>query len=1040
MGLRFRSGQRELRNTSGPATRLPGSWPVPRWASPSWARPFVLLTMSVALATAPLSQGATIAESAEMTCGRSGPKDRSYAVTVCITQPMDDAQITGDQVVEASVSVSGSEAAVRSVTFTLDGEYVLSAYVPPYRMLLSSGDWPDGVYRLEAQARMAGDFATDRVGIRVRFTNGLGERAAKPPAFKPSSGTSPAPGEPFVVAAVGDGAGGKPAAAAVTNLIDSWNPNLFLYLGDVYNSGSPAEFANWYAPDTYFGRFRDVSNPTIGNHEYGYRQTLDGYMGYWGAPPHYYSFEANGWHFVSLDSNDRFGELEPGTEQYEWLVEDLATNSAVCTILFFHHPVFNIGEHGDKDALLDIWRLAVERGVDLVLTGHDHNYQRWQPMDASANRSALGVTEFVVGTGGQSNYRFQTSDSRVAHSIDDVHGALRLELNREGAAYRFISTDGATRDAGTVPCRGALPDQAAPNVPDQLVASASQGGEITLAWRGALDNVGTVAYDVYRDGSLLATVAGISHYADAAVQPGQSYTYRVSARDAAGNASPLSEPVGAVAVMPALFSDGFERGDFSRWNVVKGLAVDQQDVASGSFAARANSAGEVAFARDTLDPPESSLSYRVRFKILDQGKNPVTLLRFRAHGESVLGVFVTQDNRLSYFDDVTRTSNTSRTKVTLREWHEVDARILVDGPRSRVEIWLDGEVVADLNTIEDLGTAPVDEIQMGDSAPKRRYDVLFDEVLVDVDAPLPATQLPANSSPAAETGTATPAVNEPSPSPDAEKPATPVPTVQEGTSDVIFSDDFDGGDLTLWDRTRGFRVERGGRDGGYLARATSNRAPAYAVENFTMPEPAITYVMRFRLMDQETGLTLVQFRSEDGKRLLGVEISSDGQLRIRNEVGGHQATSSITVSRRRWHQLEVGLRVGEQGRVEIRYDGKEVPELNGSFGSDAIGIGALQLGDNASSHIFDITFDDVLVRRDPGRAALGAVENDAPVASRSPARGTLLGNEALPRNPPGRVPRTAIERRITLRCQCTLARRRSLWRHRKRDARPSPPK
>ena len=116
--------------------------------------------------------------------------------------------------------------------------------------------------------------------------------------------------------------------------VSNWNPSLFLYLGDVYEKGSIAEYANWFGPSgspgVYYGRLKSITDPTIGNHEYTGGQA-PGYFDYWDNVPHYYSFNAGAWHFISLDANSAFGQTAPGTPQYQWLQDDLTTNPQPCT-------------------------------------------------------------------------------------------------------------------------------------------------------------------------------------------------------------------------------------------------------------------------------------------------------------------------------------------------------------------------------------------------------------------------------------------------------------------------------------------------------------------------------------------------------------------------------------------------------------------------------------------------------------------------------------------------------------------------------------
>jgi hypothetical protein len=134
----------------------------------------------------------------------------------------------------------------------------------------------------------------------------------------------------------------------VTNLIDGWDPNMFLYLGDVYNDGTHEFITGMKRSDHY--SLQRITNPTVGNHEYyhvgGGVYDAPGYFDYWNNVPHYYSFNAAGWHIISLDSTSQFNQTLPGSPQYEWLLEDLSTNSAACTMAYFHHPLFNNGSRG----------------------------------------------------------------------------------------------------------------------------------------------------------------------------------------------------------------------------------------------------------------------------------------------------------------------------------------------------------------------------------------------------------------------------------------------------------------------------------------------------------------------------------------------------------------------------------------------------------------------------------------------------------------------------------------------------------------------
>ena len=229
-------------------------------------------------------------------------------------------------------------------------------------------------------------------------------------------------------------------------------------MGDVYESGSKAEFYNWYGNgSTYFSSLRAITDPTIGNHEYNSGVNGTGYFDYWNNIPNYYSFNAGGWHFISLNSNgSKVGGLTTSSPEYIWLQKDLAANSSACTIVYYHHPFFNIGTEGSLTSLSSIWALMAQYKVSVVLNGHDHDYQRWVPLNGSGSPSPSGITEFVAGGGGHGLQNFIKSDSRVAYSNDlnpTAFGVLLLQLGSSGVNFSYHSTNGSVLDQGFISCK-----------------------------------------------------------------------------------------------------------------------------------------------------------------------------------------------------------------------------------------------------------------------------------------------------------------------------------------------------------------------------------------------------------------------------------------------------------------------------------------------------------------------------------------------------------------------------------------------------------
>jgi hypothetical protein len=397
--------------------------------------------------------------SAASNCATSGPTSGAYTITICFTSPT-TSTLTGNETVTAVVSETGTKPGVQSMVFNLNGTYLLTDYQSPYTFTLPTPHFVDGSYVLSATAHLGNGFVSTPATVTVGFNNGINTPPINHNIFTPALGTSPGSGNPLIVVAGGDGASGEANASKVTSLIASWNPNLFLYLGDVYEKGTPTEFYNWYGANQNFALFRAITDPTIGNHEYTADKNAAGYFDYWNNIPNYYSFNTGGWHFISLNANAINGQVQtkPGTAQYDWLAQDLKANTAACTLVYWHQPLYNIGAEKAQTSMQDIWALLAQNKVDIVLNGHDHDYQRWVPLDGSGNPSSNGVTEFVVGSSGHGIQTFTKTDNRVAKAFDaktkpEPFGALKLQLYATQATFSYINIAGTVLDSGTITCK-----------------------------------------------------------------------------------------------------------------------------------------------------------------------------------------------------------------------------------------------------------------------------------------------------------------------------------------------------------------------------------------------------------------------------------------------------------------------------------------------------------------------------------------------------------------------------------------------------------
>lgn len=275
---------------------------------------------------------------------------------------------------------------------------------------------------------------------------------ATPPAPLLQTEATPGEGQPAeaqpaqmsVLLAAGDIARcGEPGAAATAALLRD-RPGTVATLGDnAYRVGSEQQFAECYDPT--WGAEKGRTRPALGNHDYGAREAK-GYFDYFGDAAGergagYYSYDLGTWHVAVLNSNcGEVGGCETGSPQERWLRADLAAHPAACTLAYWHHPLFSSGkEHGGEPEMGPIWETLGEAGADVVLSGHEHNYERFAPQDANGRADPRrGIRQFVVGTGGTGHYLFgeplATSEARNA----DTFGVLALTLRPTGYDWEFV--------------------------------------------------------------------------------------------------------------------------------------------------------------------------------------------------------------------------------------------------------------------------------------------------------------------------------------------------------------------------------------------------------------------------------------------------------------------------------------------------------------------------------------------------------------------------------------------------------------------------
>jgi acid phosphatase type 7 len=286
--------------------------------------------------------------------------------------------------------------------------------------------------------------------VAVLVAVGCGsEQAASPPGrtFPP------------VVVAAGDiadchGEGDEATARLVGGI-----PGMVLTLGDnAYPGGSAEDFDECYDPT--WGRFEDRTRPSPGNHEY-HTENAGGYFGYFGKAAGdpdegYYSYDLGDWHLLALNSNCEEVGCGASSPQVGWLKADLAANDDKrCTLAYMHHPRFSSGEtHGNTHYVSPLWEALHEAGADVVLSAHEHNYERFAPQDSGGRADPKrGIREFVVGTGGNGTYPILDPIANSEVHNDDTYGVLKLTLRPEGYEWRFVPAEGGEfTDSGSARC------------------------------------------------------------------------------------------------------------------------------------------------------------------------------------------------------------------------------------------------------------------------------------------------------------------------------------------------------------------------------------------------------------------------------------------------------------------------------------------------------------------------------------------------------------------------------------------------------------
>ncbi|WP_327372663.1 DNRLRE domain-containing protein [Streptomyces sp. NBC_01216] len=273
------------------------------------------------------------------------------------------------------------------------------------------------------------------------------------PTPTPSTSTTPPSGDPVLVGA-GDIATSGSGDSATANLLDGIPGTVFTTGDNAYPDGTASDFANYYDPT--WGRHKARTRPAPGNHDY-HTSGASAYYSYFGANAGtagkgYYSYDLGNWHVVSL--NSEVG-MSVGSAQEQWLRADLAASTKPCTVAYWHKPRWtSSSSHGPDASTGPLVQALYDHDAELILTGHNHQYERFAPQNPSGQLDAThGIRQFVAGMGGASHYGFGTIQANSEARNSDTHGVLKLTLHAGGYDWEFVPEAGKTyNDSGTGTC------------------------------------------------------------------------------------------------------------------------------------------------------------------------------------------------------------------------------------------------------------------------------------------------------------------------------------------------------------------------------------------------------------------------------------------------------------------------------------------------------------------------------------------------------------------------------------------------------------
>lgn len=673
-------------------------------------------------------------------------------------------------------------------------------------------------------------------------------------------------------------------------------------------------------------------------------------------PTSYYAFSAGGARFYMLDAAwgdtntgsatggtcgspckayqvDHDAHWTQGSAEYSWLQQDLATHPGGLKFAFFHYPLYTSNATQVSDPYLDnlpgstgsLEQLLHNNGVDLVFNGHAHIYERNVPTPG-------GVTSYVAGTGGATAEPVSKCASTDAYALgwsyssgkgsacgsatapasdSQVYHFLKVSVSGTSVTVTPVNASAGTFDAQSY---NFAPDSTPPSAPGSLTATNSSTKNV-LTWTAASDNIGVAAYDVYRSGTYLGTVApAVTSYTDKTATAGTGYTYQVAARDLAGNTTSASVNVngGSSDSSPPTAPGGLTATATGPTTVALSWQASTDNVGVAGY-----TISRAGIAIATVDG--STTSYA------DSGLIPGTAYTYTVTAFDAAG-------------NVSPSSNQA-TATTAADTTPPSAP---------------GTPVATTVTSSQVGlswTASTDNVGVVG------YRVVRNGSVIATVAGTTYT----DSTVSASTGYTYQITAYDAAGNTATSGTLSVITPAPGT---LFSDGFETGDLSQWTTNSGMTAETAhAHTGTYGAEESSTGTTTYAYKNLPGSYTQLWASAWVYVVSRSTSANLIGFRGSNGGSIINLYLSQTGKLALRNNAGSVTTTSATSMPSGSWHQVTLHVTInGSSGSVDVSLDGTPVTDL--SLTGQNLGtnpITALQMGDTTSGRTYDIDFDDISV-------------------------------------------------------------------------------